>query len=49
MAKANYRTTGAIILRFHASFCKFVKGFNKIVEPLHALTWEGISFVWDKP
>ena len=38
MAKANYCTTGAVVLRFHAIFLKFIKGFSRIAEPLHMLT-----------
>ena len=38
MAKANYHTTGTVILRFVQFFHKFIKGFSKIAEPLHALT-----------
>ena len=34
-------------LGFVPNFHKFIKGF-KFAEPLHALTWKGISFVWDK-
>ena len=47
-AKANYSTTGTVALRFHAIFCKFIKGFSKIAEPLHAFIWKGISFKWDE-
>ena len=32
-------------LGFVQFFDKFIKGFSKIVKPLHALTWKGISFV----
>ena len=27
---------------------KFIKGFSKIAEPLHALTQKVISFIWDE-
>ena len=37
-----------LFLGFMQFFHKFIKGFSKIVEPLHALTWKGISFVWDE-
>ena len=46
MAKANYHTTSAVVLRFCTIFLKIFEGFSKISEPLHALTWKGISFVW---
>ena len=35
-------------LGFMQFFHKFIKGFSRIVEPLHALTWKGISFLWDE-
>ena len=35
-------------LGFVQFFHKFIKGFSRIAEPLHALTCKGISFVWDK-
>ena len=38
-----------LFLGFVWFFHKFIKGFSKIAEALHALTWKGISFVWDKP
>ena len=37
-----------LFLAFVQFFHKFIKGFSRIAEPLHALTWKGISFVWDK-
>ena len=33
-----------LFLGFVHFFHKFIKGFSKIAEPLHALTWKGISF-----
>ena len=38
-----------LFLGFVQFFHKFIKGFSKIVEPLHALTWKGISFKWEEP
>ena len=35
-------------LGFVQFFHKFIKGFSRIVEPLHALTWKSTSFVWDE-
>ena len=35
-------------LGFVQFFHKFIKGFSKIAEPLHALTWKGISFKWNE-
>ena len=49
MAKADYCTTGTVVFRFVVFLVnRFIKGFSKIAEPLHALTWKGISFVWDE-
>ena len=35
-------------LGFVQFFWKFIKGFSKIAEPLHALIWKDISFVWSE-
>ena len=35
-------------LGFMQFFCKFIEGFSRISEPLHALTWKSTSFVWDE-
>ena len=46
MAEANYHIIGTVILRFHIFFQKFIKGFSRNTEPLHALTYKDTSFVW---
>ena len=35
-------------LGFVQFFRKFIKGFSKIAEPLHMLTWKDVSFVWNE-
>ena len=35
-------------LSFMQFFRKFIKGFSKIAEPLHVLTWKDVSFVWSE-
>ena len=37
-----------LFLCFVQFVCKFIKGFSKIAEPLNALTWKGIGFIWDE-
>ena len=35
-------------LGFVQFFHKFIEGFGRIAEPLHALTWKSANFVWDE-
>ena len=37
-----------LFLGFMQFFWKFIREFSKIAEPLHALTWKDISFIWNK-
>ena len=46
MAEANYCIVGIVVLRFCIIFQKFIKGFSRIVEPLHALAQKESSFIW---
>ena len=48
MAETDHRTTGTVVLGFVQFFRKFIKGFSKIAEPLHALTRKDVSFTWSE-
>ena len=44
-AKADYYTIGTPIHGFCIVFTNF-KGFNKLTEPLHPLTYKDTIFLW---